>query len=100
MQEMNSVGSRGPGSPWGLAPIASNQPGRLGGAGIGNQVATRPETTASPAAGQTALVRSLAASPPVDAGRVAALRAAIASGSYRIDADAIAGAMLAGARRG
>lgn len=36
-----------------------------------------------------------AAQPPVDTARVAALRAQIENGSYRIDPDAIAGRMLA-----
>lgn len=35
-----------------------------------------------------------AAGPPVDAGRVAAIRAAIADGSYTVDPDAIAGRMI------
>lgn len=35
-----------------------------------------------------------AAGPPVDAGKVATIRAAIADGSYRIDANAIAGRMV------
>ena len=41
------------------------------------------------------LVRQMAASPPIDTARVAALRAAIADGSYAIDADAIAARMIA-----
>ena len=44
---------------------------------------------------RAALVKDMAASPPVDSARVAALQAEIAAGRYRIDADAIAGAMLA-----
>lgn len=39
-------------------------------------------------------VRAMSAEPPVDAARVADLRAAISSGSYRIDADRIADSML------
>nr|WP_299597152.1 flagellar biosynthesis anti-sigma factor FlgM [Sphingomonas bacterium] len=35
-----------------------------------------------------------AAGPPVDAGKIATIRAAIADGTYRIDADAIAGRMV------
>jgi negative regulator of flagellin synthesis FlgM len=40
------------------------------------------------------LVRDMAAAPPVDAEKVARLKLAIASGSYRIDADAIADAIM------
>lgn len=42
-----------------------------------------------------ALVREMAALAPIDAGRVAALRTAIASGSYAVDADAIAARIIA-----
>ncbi len=43
----------------------------------------------------TAMARELADSgPPVDHARIAQIRQAIAMGSYRIDPDAIAGAML------
>lgn len=41
------------------------------------------------------IIRDMAASPPVDGDRVAALRNAIASGNYAVDADAIAARMLA-----
>lgn len=40
------------------------------------------------------IARELAASPPVDAARVAALRSAIAGGSYKPDPDRIAAAMI------
>lgn len=69
--------------------------GRLQGVRVGQQadaaasVAAADKAPASPAA-------ALAASgPPVDTDRVAALRAAIANGSYKVDADAIAGKMIA-----
>ena len=45
------------------------------------------------------IVREMAASAPVDGARVAALRTAIASGSYRPDPEAIAARMLAFGRR-
>lgn len=52
--------------------------------------------TAAPAAAtRGAAVRALAAAPPVDAARVAALRTAIASGAYKPDPDAIAARMIA-----
>ncbi len=41
-----------------------------------------------------AAVRDMAAEPPIDSARVAELRAAIASGSYRIEPEKIADAML------
>lgn len=40
------------------------------------------------------LAADMAAAPPVDAARVASLRAAIAEGNYRPDPVAIAGAMI------
>lgn len=47
-----------------------------------------------PASAARNAIRDLSAEPPVDGARVADLRAAINSGSYRIDADRIADAML------
>lgn len=41
------------------------------------------------------VARDLAAAAPVDAARVAALRLAIADGSYKVDPDAIAARMIA-----
>lgn len=72
-------------------------------ASTGTRAVTSTEQTAAAAPGGKvaaapqfgALVREMAASAPVDAGRVAALRSAIASGSYAIDADAIAARLLA-----
>lgn len=70
----------------------------------GNAAAARaaPATAAAPAASPRALsaqagqrVRDMAASPPVDVARVAALRLAIADGSYKPDPDAIAAKMIA-----
>ena len=40
------------------------------------------------------IARDLAASPPVDAARVTALRSAIAGGTYKPDPDRIAAAMI------
>jgi negative regulator of flagellin synthesis FlgM len=81
-----------------MPPQASNLPARVG---TGPARPLTPVVANLPArvAGNS-VVRDLAASPPVDAGRVAALRAAIASGSFRIDPDAIAGAMLKLDQRG
>jgi negative regulator of flagellin synthesis FlgM len=77
-----------------LGPFtARSLPARAGGADPATpvrRVAAAPATD-RPNAG---LVADLAKAPPVDAVRVASLKAAIAGGSYRIDPDAIAAAML------
>ena len=58
------------------------------------EVASKPAP--APDAGPVRrLARDLAASPPVDSARVAALRAGIADGSFRVDPLQIAGRMLA-----
>lgn len=65
--------------------------------------AGRPDAPVPTAAGEAApatrllgLTRTLAEQgPPVDVARVAALRTAIAGGDYRVDAAALAQAMLA-----
>lgn len=46
------------------------------------------------------LARDMAASPPVDSGRVAAIRSAIATGSYIVDAGRLADAMISSAMSG
>ncbi|SKB41992.1 flagellar biosynthesis anti-sigma factor FlgM [Sphingopyxis flava] len=57
---------------------------------------TSPVSEAEPAGQLISLTRAIAEDgPPVDTARVANLRAAIATGSYRVDADATARAMLA-----
>ncbi len=69
--------------------------GRLQAARAGQPAGAAPpvaEADKAPASPATALAAS---GPPVDADRIAALRAAIADGSYRIDADAIADRMIA-----
>jgi negative regulator of flagellin synthesis FlgM len=63
----------------------SEAPGRSGGAAPERQVSLAPNPAAEMAA----------SGPPVDAGKVAAIRAAIAEGRYPVDHDRIAGAMLA-----
>lgn len=63
--------------------------------------ASRPAAASMPAVadGVSAEVRSLArdmaARPPVDGGKVAAIRTGIAAGTYRVDAELVADAMLA-----
>ena len=69
------------------------------GAGRGEPVAATPGTDSmrltGEAEGLKVLQRDLAASTPgFDAAKVDALRAAIADGSYRVDADAVASRML------
>ncbi len=56
----------------------------------------RAVTRVTPVArsGPGGLVAELASAPPVDRGRVEALRSAIAEGRYKIDPTAIADAML------
>ena len=71
----------------------------------GNEAAARasvapsatPRTATTGAATTSAgqVVRDMAASPPVDTARVAALRLAIAAGSYKPDPQAIAMKMIA-----
>lgn len=69
-------------------------PAALGRAGPAQPAADAASPSAR--AGATAQVRRVEAGPPpVDGARVARLAAEIAAGTYRIDADAIAGAMLA-----
>lgn len=91
-------------------PRMQNLPAAFGtgllsaGTGIGSSSATAAPTAAKAAAGSRANVapvqlrdvaRSMAAKPPVDAERVAELRAAVISGRYRVDPDAIAARMIA-----
>lgn len=56
-----------------------------------------PATGMRPEAGAnlTRIARDLAASPPVDAGKVERLKAAIGAGTYVIDVDAVAAKMIA-----
>ena len=54
-----------------------------------------PAAAVGGSVGQSGLVKDMASAPPVNSARVAQLQAAIAAGRYPIDADAIAGAMLA-----
>jgi len=69
----------------------------------GSAEAARPGAPVSAASGETAsatrllgLTQTLAEQgPPVDVARIAALRTAIAGGDYRVDAGALAQAMLA-----
>jgi negative regulator of flagellin synthesis FlgM len=71
-----------------LAVFGNDAPGRA--------ITGAPASAAPRAAGSKAgqLVRDMAATPPVDSARVAALRQGIATGSYKPDPQAIASAML------
>jgi negative regulator of flagellin synthesis FlgM len=77
------------GSPQGSAPKASES-GRSSSGGGDSVVRVSGE-----AAGLASLERSLAESPAFDAARVAALRSAIESGSYKADPEQIASRMTA-----
>lgn len=83
----------------GLRPVDAGSAGRTDKAGA-NQVA-RPQRSEKPASSDTVnverselllarLEQALQAAPVVDAGRVRAIRDAIASGAYEIDAAAVA----------
>lgn len=65
----------------------------------GGALAPRPDAAAwgkaLPAVDAGALTREMAANPPVDVARVKELRAAIQAGTYRVDAEKIADAMIA-----
>lgn len=81
---------------WMAASTSSSAGARSVGADAAPAVAGK--SAATPKFG--ALVREMAASPPVDTARVMALRTAIANGSYAIDPEAIAARMLAFDRGG
>ena len=70
----------------------------VAGAGQAARPVTAPKAPAPGAVnvgGAGHIVRAMAAQPPVDTARVAALRAAIAAGNYRPDPQAIAARMIA-----
>jgi negative regulator of flagellin synthesis FlgM len=78
-----------------ISPFVSrNAPARETAAADPSQPVRRVAETGAAKPGFGALVAELAKAPPVDSVRIASLKAAIADGSYRIDPDAIAGAML------
>ena len=65
-------------------------------AGTGRTVDAAAVAAQAPAVSNLGrIAKELAASPPVDAARVATLRTAIASGDYQPDPDRIAAAMIA-----
>jgi flagellar biosynthesis anti-sigma factor FlgM len=81
-----------------MAPATAETNGRAAGSvdGRGGVSPGAPATDAGAAADVSLqrLGREMAAEAPVDAGKVAGLRAAIGDGSYKVDADAIADAIL------
>ena len=85
----NGLSSQGLSSQ-GLAPAMARQP----------RDAAKPTPKALPAVsgGVTSevrgIARDMAANPPVDSSKVAALRSAIASGAYHVDAGRLADAMI------
>jgi negative regulator of flagellin synthesis FlgM len=87
---INRVGGQGP-----MPPLRVTEPGPR--AGAGSVAATQPVARVAPRAELSSLpidVSKLAASPPVDAAKVAALKAAITAGSYKPDPVAIADRMV------
>jgi negative regulator of flagellin synthesis FlgM len=95
---VDGVTGKVPGASAAPRPTASNQPARLEGGPAAAQdraparQAPRPiATTDTPV---STLVRDMAKQPPVDAARVAELKAGLASGSYRLDPDKTAAAMI------
>lgn len=69
---------------------------RLSGAQRGQQAAQAGAVTTGAAAAVSSTAAGIAqAGAPVDSDKVAAIRAAIAGGSYAVDADAIADRMIA-----
>lgn len=75
---------------------------------MGGEVTARGPAAFDPATGPKGvaggpkfggIVREMAASPPVDSAKVETLKQAIASGSYKVDAEAIAARMMAFGRK-
>lgn len=84
----------------GIGPVDIGRPASeaMRGAGDAKPVdrAPAPRANESAAAAPSLQVtQMIAEGPPVAADRVAALKAAIANGSYKVDADAIADRMIA-----
>lgn len=75
--------------PTGTARVETRPAARPG--AVERPAATRP---ASEGAAPNPAADLAAEGPPVDAGKVAAIRAAIAGGAYRIDVEAIAAKMI------
>jgi flagellar biosynthesis anti-sigma factor FlgM len=81
-----------------ISPISNHAPGAVDPQRV-NQPGTaiKPAGTKAPAdvAHATPGARLAALGPPIDMTRVAEIKAAIAEGSYTVDADRLAAAMLA-----
>jgi negative regulator of flagellin synthesis FlgM len=72
-------------------PLGERQPSSAANAAAQSPAPTKPV----PVAQLTAMARELAdAPPPIDHAKIAQLRAAIANGSYRVDAIGVADALL------
>jgi negative regulator of flagellin synthesis FlgM len=70
-----------------LAPVARLAPAAAS--------PTMQQTATSPAAPATTLARSMAAEPPVDTNRVAAIKTAIANGTFPLSPSTIADQLIA-----
>lgn len=80
-----------------LTPIANSGPSRIDPQQVALSLPSRPdEHTHRPIEGEsTPAARFARLGPPIDVTRVSEIRAAIANGSYTVDADRLAAAMLA-----
>ncbi len=86
----------GVGSCSGHPPLAAGavEPGKTDQARAASRIGAPVAAQAPATSSLSRIARDLAASPPVDAARVMALRTAIAAGTYQADPDAIAAKML------
>ena len=80
-------------------PLAPRQPRDISIAGSGRPGAMvsglpAPASRAGVTSEVRSLARDMASGPPVDGGKVAAVRAAIASGGYKVQPEKLAGAMI------
>ena len=98
---VDSIGQRPAANPLEQRPAT---PQRADAAAIGGPVARQPIAAGAPATARETpaaapqarqIVQSLAATPPVDSSRVESLGAAIRAGSYTLDPQRLADAMLA-----
>jgi negative regulator of flagellin synthesis FlgM len=94
VDSISGCGAAPPGRP-ALQPVGSRDAAAPAGS-VGGTASSAPVSSRAVEAGASAVsqLRDLGASPPVDAARVADLKARIADGSYQLDPDATAAAMI------
>lgn len=80
-----------------LTPIAHSGPSRIDPQRVASSLPSRVDgqTSRPIEEGSTPAARFARLGPPIDVTRVSEIRAAIANGSYTVDADRLAAAMLA-----